>query len=111
MRSPPLTCDILPSMDDNKIQEGFARLENLIDNLASLCVREFKNIGERFTTIDERLAAVDQHFAAIDERLTSVDEKLIAIEGSIEAFARRVDDEAEARHVLGERVSKLEKTV
>jgi DNA-binding FrmR family transcriptional regulator len=41
----------------------------------------------------------------------SVNGRLETIEGKIEAFARRVDDEAEARHVLGERVSKLEKTL
>jgi hypothetical protein len=89
-------------MDDTKIQEGFARLETLIDKLANLCAHEFKVIAERF-------ANVDQRFFAMDERFTAVDEKLVAIEGQIEAFGRRVDDEVEARHVIGERVTKLEK--
>jgi hypothetical protein len=36
---------------------------------------------------------------------------IAAIEGSIEAFSHRVDSEVEERHVLGERVLKLEKAV
>jgi chromosome segregation ATPase len=82
-------------MDDAKIQEGFARLETLIDNLANLCAREFKLIAERF--------------ANVDERLTTVDDRLTKIEARIEAFGHRVDDEVEERHALGERLSKLEK--
>lgn len=94
-------------MDDTKIEErftrlersmnegfarmdgGFARLNSLIDVLANLCTREFKSIAEHFTVLDTRLES---------------------IEGKMEAFARRVDDEVEARHVLGERVSRLEQT-
>jgi DNA anti-recombination protein RmuC len=91
-------------MDDTKMQEGFARLENLIDNLATLCAREFKNISDRFADVDER-------FAKIDERFVGVDERLAKIEGHIEAFGRRVDDEVEERHVLAGRLSKLEKAV
>jgi DNA anti-recombination protein RmuC len=98
-------------MDDAKMQEGFARLENLIDNLATLCAREFKNISDRFADIDERFAKIDDRFAKVDERFVAVDERLAKIEGHIEAFGRRVDDEAEERHVLGERVSKLEKAI
>jgi hypothetical protein len=78
-------------MDDAKIQEGFTRIENLIDNLAALCVREFKNISDRFADADAR-------FAKIDERFVGVDERLAKIEGHIEAFGRRVDDEVEGRH-------------
>ena len=89
-------------MIDPDMQQGFTRLETVIDKLANLCAREFKLIAERFAT-------VDQHFSAIDERFTAVDESLKTIEGRIEAFARRVDNEVEERHVLGERVSKLEK--
>ena len=91
-------------MDDTKMQEGFARLENLIDNLATLCAREFKNISDRFAKVDERFAKVDERFVAVDERLAK-------IEGHFEAFGRRVDDEVEERHVLAGRVSKLEKAV
>jgi hypothetical protein len=65
-------------------------ISGLIDALASTCVREFASTNEHFTGADSRLEAID---------------------GKLEAFARRVDDEAEARHVLGERVSKLEKTL
>jgi DNA anti-recombination protein RmuC len=91
-------------MDDTKMQEGFSRLETLIDNLANLCAREFKNISDRFVKVDERFAKIDERFVAVDERLTK-------IEGHIEAFGRRVDDEVEERHVLAGRVSKLEKAV
>jgi DNA anti-recombination protein RmuC len=83
-------------MDDTKMQEGFARLENLIDNLATLCARDFNNISDRFAAVDERFAKIDERFVAVDERLTK-------IEGHIEAFGRRVE-----RHVLAGRVSKLE---
>ena len=91
-------------MDDTKMQEGFARLENLIDNLATLCAREFKNISDRFADVDVR-------FAKLDERFVGVDERLAKIEGHIEEFGRRVDDEVEERHVLAGRVSKLEKAL
>jgi hypothetical protein len=91
-------------MDDLKMQEGFARLETLIDNLASLCASEFKNISDRFADVDER-------FAKIDERFVGIDVRLAKIEGHIEAFGRRVDDEVEERHLLAGRVSKLEKAL
>jgi DNA anti-recombination protein RmuC len=91
-------------MDGTKMQEGFARLENLIDNLATLCAREFKNISDRFADVDERFAKIDERFVAVDERLAK-------IEGQIEVFGRRVDDDVEQRHVLAGRVSKLEKAV
>src|ERR1700688_3025153 len=98
-------------MDDTKMPEGFARLENLIDNLATLCAREFKNISDRFADVDERFAKIDQRFDQVDKRFVAVDERLAKIEGHIEAFGRRVDDEVEERHVLAGRVSNLEKTV
>jgi len=90
-----------PQMDDDKfedrfdriekrLEEGFAQVTGLIDALATTCAREFASINARFAGVDSRLDV---------------------IEGKIEAFARRVDNEIEARHVLGERVSKLEKTL
>jgi hypothetical protein len=91
-------------MNDTDIQEGFARLENLIDKLANLCVREFKNIGERFVSIDER-------FAKVDERFVTMDKRFDVLEGKMDSLARRMDDEVEQRHVIGERVSKLEKAL
>jgi len=93
------------------MQEGFARLENLIDNLATLCAREFKNISDRFAEVDERFAKIDERFAKVDERFVTVDERLAKIEGHIEAFGRRVDNEVEERHVLAGRGSNLEKAV
>ena len=73
---------------------AFTRLETLIETLANGSAREFASIAERFT-------AVDQHLEAVDEKLT-------AIEGSIEAFSHGVDNEVEERHLLAERVLKLE---
>ena len=93
------------------MQEGFTRLETLIDNLANLCAREFKNISDRFADVDERFAKIDERFEKVDERFVAADERLAKIEGHIEAFGRRVDDEVEERHVLAGRVSKLEKAV
>lgn len=93
------------------MQEGFARLESLIDNLANLCAREFKNISDRFADVDGRFGKIDERFAKIDVRFVGVDERLAKIEGHIEAFGRRVDDEVEKRHVLAGRVSKLEKAL
>jgi hypothetical protein len=40
-----------------------------------------------------------------------VDDRLDDIEAKIEVFGRRIDDEIEQRHALGERVSKLEQPV
>jgi hypothetical protein len=77
-----------------RMEDGFTRLEILVETLANSSAREFLAISDGF-------AAVDQHFEAVDGRLA-------AIEGSIEAFAHRVDNEAEERHVLAERVLKLE---
>jgi hypothetical protein len=73
---------------EKRVADGFTQLHGLIDLLANTCVRGFASINKHFTGVDSRLEA---------------------IEGKIEAFARRMDDEAEARHVLGDRVSKLEK--
>lgn len=75
---------------EKRLGEGFTQLQALIDTLANTCVREYASTNEHFTGVDSRLEAID---------------------GKIEAFARRMDDEAEARHVLGERVSKLEKAL
>ena len=66
------------------MEEGFARLESLIDNLANLCAREFKNISVRFEKVDERFAKVDERFVAVEERLGK-------IEGHVETFGRRVE--------------------
>jgi tetrahydromethanopterin S-methyltransferase subunit G len=75
---------------EKRIQEGFAQVTGLIDSLATLCAREF--------------AAISEHFTQIEKRLDD-------IEGKIEVFARRMDDEVEQRHALGERVSKLEQSL
>jgi len=75
---------------EKRLQEGVAQVTGLIDSLATLCAREFGVISEHFTQVDKGL----------DD-----------IEGKIEAFAHRVDFEAEERHKLAERVSKLEHSV
>jgi hypothetical protein len=72
------------------MEAGFARVNSLIETLANTCAREFASISE--------------HFAQVDGRLDD-------IEAKIEVFGRRIDDEAEQRHALGERVSKLEQTL
>jgi hypothetical protein len=74
---------------EKHLGQGFEHLQALIDTLATTCVPEFASINEHFTRVDSRLAVID---------------------GKIEAFARRIDGEVEARHVLGERISKLEQT-
>lgn len=74
---------------EKRMQEGFAQVTGLIDSLATLCAREFTAIHEHFTKVDDRLDV---------------------IEGKIEGFARRLDDEVEHRHALGERVAKLEQS-
>jgi hypothetical protein len=71
-----------------RVQESFTQVHALIDALATTCAREFSSINEHFTRVDARLNVIE----------------------GIEAFARRIDAEAEARHTLGERISKLEKT-
>jgi hypothetical protein len=73
-----------------RTEAGFAHVNSLIDSLATLCVREFTAIQDHFTEVDGSLEAMD---------------------GKFEAFARRMDDEVEQRHVLGERVAKLEQTL
>ena len=75
---------------EKRLEESFAQVHGLIDALASTCVREFASINEHFTRVDSRLEVID---------------------GKIEAFSRRMDDEVEQRHALGERVSKLEQPV
>jgi tetrahydromethanopterin S-methyltransferase subunit G len=69
----------------SRMEAGFAHVNSLIDSLATLCAREF--------------IAIQEHFTEVEGRLEVIDEK-------IEAFARRMDDEVEQRHALGERVSK-----
>jgi hypothetical protein len=69
----------------------------LIETLANSTARVFAAIAERFVAVDRRFEAVD--------------EKLTAIEGSIETFSRRVDSEVDERHLLAERVVKLEKAI
>jgi septal ring factor EnvC (AmiA/AmiB activator) len=73
-----------------RIEAGFARVTGLIDSLASLCAREFASIGEHSTQVDNQLESIDS---------------------KIESFAHRVDFEAEERHKLAERVSKLEQSL
>jgi hypothetical protein len=73
-----------------RMEVGFAHVNGLIETLANTCAREFASISEHFTQVDGRLDDID---------------------GKIEAFARRMDDEVEQRHALGERVSKLEQPV
>ena len=72
------------------MEDGFTRIETLIETLANSSAREF--------------ASITGHFEAVDE-------KLEAIEGSIEVFLHRVDTEVEERHQLAERVLKLEKAI
>jgi tetrahydromethanopterin S-methyltransferase subunit G len=74
----------------SRMEAGFAHVNSLIDSLATLCAREF--------------IAIQEHFTEVEGRLEVIDEK-------IEAFGRRLDHEAEQRHALGERVSKLEQSV
>ena len=73
-----------------RMEVGFAHVNGLIETLANTCAREF---------------------ASIAEHLTQVGGRLDDIEANIEVFGRRIDDEAEQRHALGERVSKLEQPV
>jgi hypothetical protein len=82
---------------EKTVSEGFARMEvgvahvnSLIEKLANTCAREF--------------ASISKHFIQVDGRLDD-------IEAKIEVFGRRIDDEAEQRHALSERVSKLEQPV
>jgi septal ring factor EnvC (AmiA/AmiB activator) len=72
-----------------RMEAGFTHVNGLIDALASLCAREFVSISENFTQVHKRLDDID---------------------GKIEAFAHRVDFEAEERHKLAERVSTLEQS-
>jgi septation ring formation regulator EzrA len=67
-------------------------LKSKIELLARTMEREFRDLHH-----------------SINYRFERVNERLETIEAKIEAFSRRVDNEVEARHVLGERVSKLEK--
>ena len=75
---------------EKRMEEGFAHVTVLIDQLANLCAREF--------------TAIHDHFKKVDDRLESID-------GRIEAFTRRIDYEVEERHKLGERVTKLEQSL
>jgi tetrahydromethanopterin S-methyltransferase subunit G len=74
----------------SRMEAGFAHVNGLIETLANTCAREFASISEHFTQVDGRL----------DD-----------IEAKIEVFGRPLDHEAEQRHALGERVSKLEQSV
>jgi chromosome segregation ATPase len=74
----------------SRMEAGLAHVNGLIETLANTCAREF--------------TAINEHIAKVDDRLDSID-------GKIEAFARRMDDEVEQRHALGERVSKLEQSL
>jgi hypothetical protein len=79
---------------DAEFTQRFDHLETLIDKLAISTASKFDAIDARFDAIDKRFDAVDARFDGVDGRL--------------ESLARRMDDEVEARHVLGERVKKLE---
>jgi tetrahydromethanopterin S-methyltransferase subunit G len=74
----------------SRMEAGLAHVNSLIETLANTCAPEF--------------TAINEHFAKVDDRLDAID-------GKIEAFARRIDDEVEQRHALGERVSKLEQSL
>jgi chromosome segregation ATPase len=86
---------------EKRVSDGFVRMETLIETLANTCAREFRNIVEKFEAIDQKFEAIDRKFEAIDGRFDT-------LEGKVDSLARRMDDEVEQRHVLGERVRKLE---
>jgi hypothetical protein len=66
-------------------------VEKHIDALARSTEREFRDLHH-----------------SINYRFERAHEQLDTIEGKIGAFARRVDDEVEQRHKLGDRLSKVE---
>src|SRR6185312_2154903 len=83
------------------LESSIAGLTTLIDNLATVCAKQFAMIEVRFDGIDDRLDKVEK-------RLDGVEGRLDRVEGSLDSISRRMDDEVEQRHKLGERVSKLE---
>jgi hypothetical protein len=42
------------------MEDGFARLETLIETLANSTAREFAAIAERFEAVDEKLTAIER---------------------------------------------------
>ena len=70
-----------------RMEEGFTYLQGLIDSLANISAREFKNITERFVAVDTRFEI---------------------LEGKIDGISRRMDIAVEDRKKLEDRVSKIE---
>jgi predicted transcriptional regulator len=79
---------------EKRVNDGFVRMESLIETLANTCAREFRNMAAKFESIDQKFEAIDGRFDTL--------------EGKVDSLARRMDDEVERRHALGERVTKLE---
>jgi hypothetical protein len=67
---------------EKRVSDGFVRMETLIETLANTCARQFESIDDRFDTLESKF----------------------------DSLARRMDDEVEQRHVLGERITKLERS-
>ena len=67
---------------EKRVSDGFVRMETLIETLANTCARHFESIDDRFDTLESKF----------------------------DSLARRMDDEVEQRHVLGERLNKLERS-
>jgi tetrahydromethanopterin S-methyltransferase subunit G len=91
-------------MDENKIEQRLASIDEKIGTLAS-------SVSTIASNLDMLAALCAREFSQIHKKFDAADERLNVIEGKMEAFARRVDHEVEERHALGERVSKLEKTI
>ena len=77
----------------DRIEKHFETVAKQIDVLARATEREFRDLHHSINHVRARQAHLE------------------TIEARIEVFSRRMDDEVEQRHKLGERVTNLERSV
>jgi len=81
--------------------KNIARLEKFLHSMAVSIAQDFHAVRKSISILGDRVGELENRLEV----------RFDVVEGKIERVARQLDDEAEMRHQLGERVSKIEKAI
>lgn len=86
-------------------EKDFARLEQFIHRIALSIAHDFGEVRKSIGHLADRISVLEKR---VDDGFKRVDVRFDVVEGKIDALDRRIDEEIEARHKLGDRLSKVE---